>query len=173
MVAFVSLAAASQQAGGGAILGLLATGLGLQVKGQYEQGKAAERQAKDQAILDEYNAKLAERERQELQEAAAFEESKQRKAGARLKARQRVKAGQAGIDPTDSFALVADETEQELELDALLIRRGGTVGARRLTAEASISRLRGRSALLRGRSARRAGRTRAISTGLRGASTFL
>ncbi len=157
----------------GIAIGAGATGVGLQAKGQYEQGKAAERQAKDQAILDEFNAKLAEREAKETQEAAAFEESKQRKAGARLKARARTKAGQAGIDPTDSFALVADETEQELELDALLIRRGGTVGARRLTAEASISRLRGRSALLRGRSARRAGRTRAIGTGLRGTAEFL
>ncbi len=156
--------------GAGLLIALGATGLGLQVKGQLEQGKAAERQAKDEAILAEHDAKLAERERQELQESAAFEESKQRKAGARLKARQRVAAGKAGIEPIGSFEKVQDETEQELELDALLIRRGGTIGARRLTAEASISRLRGRSALLRGRSARRAGRIRAISTGLRGGS---
>lgn len=146
------------------------TGLGLQMKGQMEAGKARERQAKEQAAWQEYNAKLAEREGTEAQAAAAHEERKHRKAGERLKARQRVALGKAGVLPTGSALEVLEETATELEEDALMIRRGGQVGAQRLTAEAQLSRMTGRSALLRGRAARRAGRTGAIATGLTGAS---
>ena len=144
------------------------TGLGLQMKGAMEAGKAAQAQAKSEAAWQEYNAKIAEREAEEVQTAAASEERKQRKAGARLKARRITQAGKAGIEPIGSFAKVQEETATELEIDALTIRRGGQTGAQRLTAEASLSRLSGRSALLRGRAARRAGRIGAFATGLSG-----
>ncbi len=153
-------------------LGVGGGGLGLQMKGQHQAGKAAERQAKNEAILQEHNAKLKEREATERQEAASVEERKHRKAGERLKARQRVQAGQAGVEPVGSLKKVQEETADELEIDALMIRRGGTVGAARLTADAQLSRLSGRSALLRGRSARRAGRIGAISSGLSGGANL-
>ena len=149
---------------------LAATAIGVQMKAKHEEGKAEERRLKDEAAWQEYNAKIAEREAKEVQTAAAFEERAQRKAGARLKARRITQAGQAGIEPIGSFEKVQEETTTELEIDALTIRRGGETGAQRLTAEASLSRLSGRSALLRGRAARRAGRIGAISTGLRGGS---
>ncbi len=146
------------------------TGLGLQMKGQYEAGKQAQAQAKSEATWREYNAKLAEREAVETREAAGFEERKHRKAGERLKARQRVQLAKAGVLPEGSALEVLEETATELEIDALMIRRGGQVGARRLTAEAQLSRFAGRSALLRGKAARRAGRLGAFGTGLSGAS---
>ncbi len=155
---------------GAIALALGGTGLGLQMKGQYEAGKAAEAQAKSEAAWQDYNAKLAEREAIETQTAAAFEERKHRKAGERLKARQRVLFGKAGIQPTGSALEVLEGTASELEIDALMIRRSGTVGARRLTAEAQLSRMAGRSALLRGRSARRAGMFGMVGTGLSGGS---
>jgi len=156
-------------------LGLLALGgaFGLQMKGQYEAGKAAEAQAESEAEWAEYRAKLQEREAAERLEAAAIEEKKHRKAGARLKARQRVLVGQAGILPIGSPFEVMKETATELEMDALMIRRGGMVGAQALTAEAQFSRYAGRSALLRGRSARRASRYDMASTGLMGGAMML
>ena len=146
------------------------TGLGLQMKGRMEAGKQAEAQAKSEAAWHEYNAKLAKREATEKLEAAAHEERKHRKAGERLKARQRAQLGKAGVLPTGSVEDVLEETATELEEDALMIRRGGQVGAQRLTAEAQLSRFKGRSALFRGRAARRASRTQAISGALSGAS---
>ncbi len=142
-----------------AAIALGGAGLGLQMKGQFEAGKQAEAQAKSETAWNEYNAKLAEREAIERRESAGFEERKHRKAGERIKARRRAQAGKAGILPTGSFELVSEETATELEIDARMIRRGGEVGAQRLTAEAQLSRFAGRSALLRGRAARRASRT--------------
>lgn len=151
-----------------AMIALGGTGLGLQMKGQYEAGKAAERQAESETEWREYEAKLKEREATERLEAAAYEEKKHRKAGERLKARQRVAFGKAGVLPTGSALEVLEETASELEMDALMIRRGGTVGAQRLTAGAQLSRFAGRSALLRGRAKRRASYYQMAGTGLGG-----
>lgn len=150
------------------MLALGGTGLGLQMKGQYEAGKAAERQAESESEWREYEAKLKEREATEAQAAAASEEKKHRKAGERKKARLRTQIGQAGILPIGSVELIAKEMGTEIEYDALMIRRGGTVGAQRLTAGAQLSRFAGRSALLRGRSARRASYYKMAGTGLGG-----
>ncbi len=151
---------------------LAATAIGVQMKAQHEKGKAEQAQAKNEALWAEHNAKIAEREAEEAQTVAASEERKQRKAGARLKARRITQAGKAGIEPIGSFEKVQEETATELEIDALRIRRGGQTGAQRLTAEASLSRLSGRSALLRGRAARRAGRIGAFATGLGGGANL-
>lgn len=151
-----------------AAIALGATGLGLQMKGQYEAGKAAQAQAESQAALREYNAQLAEREAVEAQEAAAYEEQKFRKGGERLKARQRARYAKAGVTFEGTPLDVMEQTASELEMDALMIRRGGQVGARRLTAEAQLQRFAGRSALLRGRAARRASQLGMLTTGLTG-----
>lgn len=132
------------------------TGLGLQMKGQYEAGKAAEAQTKSEAAWREYNAQLAEREAKETQVAAAYEESKLRKGGERLKARQRALYAKAGVTPEGSPLEVMEQTAVELEMDALLIRRGGQLGYQRYTAAAGLERMMGKSALLRGRAQRRA-----------------
>lgn len=144
------------------------TGLGLQMKGQYEAGKAAQTQAKSEAALREYNAQLADREAREIQEAAAYEEQKFRKAGIRLKAKKRTRWTGLTFEGTVLDAM--EQTAIELETDALMIRRGGQLGARRLTAEAQLQRYAGRSALLRGREARRAGRWGMAATGLGGSA---
>jgi len=151
-----------------AIIALGSTGLGLRMKGQYQAGKAAEAQAESEAEWREYEAKLKEREATERLEAAAYEEKKFRKAGERLKARQRVALGKAGVLPTLSAAEVLEETATELEEDALMIRRGGQVGAQTLTTEAQFARYGAGSALLRGRQARRASRYEMAATGLSG-----
>lgn len=145
-------------------------GLGLQIAGQVKAGRAASAQAKSQAALDEYNAQLAEREAVEAREAAAFEERKFRKGGERLKARQRVGFAKAGVTFEGSPLEVMEQTAIELETDALMIRRGGLLGARRLTAEAGLQRFAGRSALLRGKARRRASTISALATGLGGAA---
>lgn len=153
-----------------AIIALGGTGIGLQLKGAQQAGKAAEAQAKSENAWQEYNAKIADREAKQAQETAGFEERKQRKAGERLKARRRTQAGKAGILLEGSFEDVSEEVATELEIDALMIRRGGEVGAQALSSQAQLSRLKGRSAILRGRAKRRAAGIGGFARGLSSAS---
>ena len=153
-----------------AIIPLMATGIGLQIAGQVQAGREAKALSKSQAALNERNAQLAEREAVQAQEAAAFEERKFRKGGERLKARQRVAFAKAGVTFEGSPLEVMERTAIELETDALMIRRGGRLGAQRLTAEAGLQRFAGKSALLRGKARRRASTISALATGLGGAA---
>lgn len=148
-------------------------GLGMQMGGQRQAGKAAEVQGVSEAALRKYNAQLAEREAREAQEAAAYEETRFRKGGERLKATQRTRYAKAGVTFEGTPSDVMEETASELERDALMIRRGGQVGAQRLTAEAALQRFAGKSALLRGTAARRASRWRMAATALSGGSQLL
>lgn len=156
-----------------ALIALGGTGLGLQIKGQYEAGKAAQVQAKSEAVWREYNAQLAERETIEAREAAALEESKLRAGGERLKATQRARFAKAGVTFEGTPEDVFEETATELEFDARMIRRGGLIGAQRFTAEAGLERLIGKSALLRGSAARRVSRYGQAATAVGGASDIL
>lgn len=151
---------------------LTTAGIGLGVAGTLQAGREAEAAGRSQRAWDEYNAQLAERQAVEEQEAAAVEERKLRKGGARLKARQRVGFAKAGVTFEGSPMAVLEETASEIELDALQIRRGGQVGAQQQRAAAVLSRLKGKSAILRGKAKRRASITQALGLGLIGAGTL-
>lgn len=151
-----------------AFIATSATALGMQLAGQYQAGRATEAEAESQAAWNEYNARLAEREAAEAQEAAAYEEKKFRKGGERLKARQRALYAKAGVTPEGTPEELAVFTARELEMDALMIRRGGQLGYQRYTAEAALERMAGKSALLRGRAARRAARWGMAATAVSG-----
>lgn len=145
---------------------MMAGSVAMQMKGQQEAGKAAVEQAKREAAWREYNAQLAEREARETQEAAAYEEKKFRKGGERLKARQRVLYAKARVTFEGSPLEKMEQTETEIETEALNIRRGGQLGYQRYTSEAALERIAGKSALLRGRAERRASRWKMASTAL-------
>ncbi len=153
-----------------AIIALGATGLGLQVAGQYQVGQAAEAQAKSQREWHEYNALLSEREAAEARDVAAKEETRFRKGGERLKATQRARFAKTGVTTEGSPEAFLEEQAIEIEEDALMIRRGGQLAGQRLTAEAGLQRMAGRSALLRGKASLRASRWGMASTGLSGAA---
>ena len=153
-----------------AVIAIGATGIGVSAIGQYQAGQAAEAQAKSQREWHEYNAGLAEREAAEARDVAAKEETRLRKGGERLKATQRARFAKAGVTTEGSPALFLAEQAIEIEEDALMIRRGGQLAGQRLTAEAGLSRMAGRSALLRGKASLRASRWGMASTGLSGAA---
>ena len=71
----------------GWLLGASFTGMGLSMLGSLQAGEDAKAQAESQAEWDEYNAKLAEREGLEKQEAAAEEERRGRRKEAAAQAR--------------------------------------------------------------------------------------
>lgn len=145
-------------------------GLSTAALGQYQAGQAAEAQGESQAVWNEYNAQLAERDAKEAQEAAAHEERRFRKGGQRLKATQRARFAKAGVTPEGSPDIFEEQQITEIEEDALNIRRGGVQAGQRFTAEAGLQRLAGKSALLRGTASRRASRYNVAATGLKGAA---
>ena len=147
---------------------LIIAGTGVAVASHIQAGKEAERQGKSQRAIAEYNARIAELEATEKLDVASFEETKFRKAGERLKARQRVAFAKAGVEPVGTPMDVLEETAIQLETDALMIRRGGQIGARGLTSEAQLQRISGRSAILRGKARKRAANIRALGTGISG-----
>ena len=61
-----------------AIIGLAVAGVGAQAYGQYQAGKASEKQAKAEAAWHAYNAKVAQREAKAEEVATAFEAKQQK-----------------------------------------------------------------------------------------------
>jgi hypothetical protein len=151
-----------------AIIALGATGLGLGIKGTLDAGRAAEDQARNAAAWHEYNAKLAERQGKEAQAAAAHEEKQHRKAGSRLKAKQRMGFLASGVTLEGTSLDFLEEQAAEIETDALMIRRSGMAARQAGQSGAAIERGLGRSAILQGKNKRRASLYSAAGTGFSG-----
>ena len=102
--------------------------------------------AQEQSFAD-HNAAILEQEAQAAEEAAAFEERLHRENVRRHIASQRAAAGASGLVVNEGSPLLAqEESAAEGELDALAIRRSGSVAAARSRGQASLERLRGRQA---------------------------
>ena len=167
-------------------------GLGLQMKGQYEAGKAAQAQAEtQQAILERnaqsqqaianYNAQLLERQAEEERVATRKEAEKFEKEGRRLRSMQRVQLARGGVLATEGTpALLLEETAQELEQERLDILTEGfkrgeflesqAVGLRFQGAtEAESLRFQGAAARARGINIARGARLATMGTLLTGA----
>jgi hypothetical protein len=127
------------------------------------QYSAASQAGKTEKAWQEYNAAISEREAKAAQESASYEEIAHRKAGRRYISRMIAEYGKAGlsIEPGTTPYLTLEETAAEIEKDALLIRRGGTLSSQRFTSQAAIERGKGAFA-------RRAGRWRSGATLLSG-----
>ena len=104
-------------------------------------------QGSAQQKIAERNAQIAENQAIQVQQEAAFEESRKRSEVQRLKASQRAAQGAAGggVD-TGSNLLILEETAVIGEQDALTIRYRGVVGAQRARAQAASDRFEGRVA---------------------------
>jgi hypothetical protein len=169
-------------AGGGA-------GLGLQLKGQYEAGKAAQAQAEtQQAILNQeaetrqaiaaHNAEIARRQAEDEREAARVAAEKFEKEGERLRGTQRVQIGRGGVLATEGTpALLLEETAQELEQERLDILKEGFRRGEFLESQAVGLEFRGateaRSLRFQGAAARTRGINIARGTRLASVGTLL
>jgi len=130
-------------------------GAATQVMQSRAQQKAYERSAKANELEAEYARKKA-----------AWEAERIRKAGERLRSRQRAALASQGIDPNSgsSLYLLAD-TAGEIELDALLAEYEGSLEAWRFGIKADEDRAAGRFA-------RYAGYSSAANKIITGASKF-
>ena len=107
-------------------------------KGNMQAAKAA-RQA------GEYNAVLAENDRERLLQRKAADESALRRQSDRLASSQRVLTAKSGIQMSGSPMLALADTYFNTEMDALNIRYAADVEAVAKTSEAALSRATGRA----------------------------
>lgn len=137
------------------LLAASAVGSLISARGQKEQAEA-------QARALEYNAAVEEANAKAKAERAAYEEEIARKKSAKLLASQRQLYARAGVDPTRGTPLiVAMETAEEAEKEALAIRRQGEVDVAQSMNQARLNRYYAENT-------RRAGSTQAMSTILTG-----
>jgi hypothetical protein len=138
-----------------AVPGLVTAGniaIGATVASTAMSAKAQSDAGKTEKKWLEYNAAITEQQAEAFKQSALDEEKTHRKAGQRHLARMLVE----GYDP-----LMLEETAGELEKDALMIRRGGTLGEQKLKSQAGMERGKGAFA-------RRTGRWRSGATLLSG-----
>jgi len=107
-------------------------------KGNMQAARAARQ-------VGEYNAVLAENERELLLQRKAAEESALRRQSDRLASSQRVLTAKSGIQMSGSPMLALADTYFNTEMDALNIRYAADVEAVAKTSEAALSRATGRA----------------------------
>ena len=153
--------------------GLLLAGTALAVGGQIQQGRAAEREAKNAAAISEFNAQQKLQEGKAQQQRSKREAEIQQRQGAELQASQRAAFGKAGVTGRGSPLTVQVDTAKQLELDRLTILREGSEALRRSESAAAGERLQASSFRQQGRAARRGSLLAAGGTALTGFGKIL
>lgn len=114
-------------------------GLGMGVMGTLQQGRT------EQQWYD-YNAALEMQRAQQERVAAGYEAGLHRKAGRELLEEQRAGYAASGVTERGTPSIVAEKTDEEIEIDALAIERSGAQRARYAVSQAKMSRMRGKAA---------------------------
>jgi hypothetical protein len=102
-------------------------------------------QGRNQRKMGEYNAQVAASEAQAATQKAAFDEERQRQQARLFAGRQRTSITGSGGELLDAGDVLG-MTAEEAEIDALAIRYGGAVGAKRSTQAGAIARAEGKQA---------------------------
>jgi hypothetical protein len=145
-------------------IGLIVAGGIVTAEGQRKEGEAQNVQAQNEALIAEFNAKVAKRQG-EAEAAAAIEKArKQEREGRAFKARQRAAIGKSGVDFSGSTLSVLVDTASELERDRLTLIREGMLAKQRGVSRAAGLGLEASAARTRGKALKRAGKTKAIGT---------
>ena len=147
---------------------LLGGGLGMQVAGQLQAGRAAEAQMTSAQRMADYNARLQEREAKIKRQEAGFAQVRQAARGARIKSALTARLGAAGGLISPVAGELVEAQARELELENAMIGYMGETAAMRAESQAELDRLQGKIYGKRGRAARRASYYRAGSTLLQG-----
>jgi hypothetical protein len=108
-----------------AILTTAIVGTSVAAYGQYQQGKQAQQQAKNEAAWNRYNAKVAQRQAEAEDIAARFESEQHKRQAESLLARQRALIGASGVEMEGSPLLVAEDTAAQLAKEATNLRLTG------------------------------------------------
>ena len=154
LIATVGGTATAAQAATVAATAALATG-GVMAYSSIQQGKFQEE-------MGEYNAALARREAESVEEADEFEQRETRAEGRRIRARQLLQWTGGGLVPTGTYEEISMKTKADIEKDIKLQKYGfGLQKSRTLS--------RGKLEKQKGKYARRAGTWQAGTSLLTGA----
>lgn len=155
---------------GGLALGTAAIGgIGLATAGVIGGAQAASAQAKAQAGVSEFNARVARQQAASEEAFASFRQQRQAKEARRRQGRLRAAIGAAGVVPDVGTPLLLQATQAaEDELDNLLIGFQGQIGAARQVSRARLGGVQADIFTQRARNARIAGGIQAGSTLLSG-----
>lgn len=159
-MAFLAAAAPFLQVAG-AVVGVI---------GALQQGRQQETVHQGQATASEAQATILEQQAQRDVDIAAEEEADLRQRVRRMQATSRARLGGAGVTPSGTPALVAEDLAAEAELQALRIRSGGALTAHRTRQEAGLERFSAAQSRSAGKRARSAGFFRAIGQAAQGLS---
>jgi len=128
------------------IAGVMAAGVAVSAIGTAMSMQSQIAQGKSQNAWNQYNASVAERDAEAARQSAAYEAGLKRKEGERILGRQRALFGKAGVTFEGSPLLLMEETAANIEMDALMIERTGKLTGQRYESEATLSRMKGKSA---------------------------
>lgn len=116
-----------------------AVGAVMGVMGAIQSGEAQKKAA-------DYNAQVAENDAIAKQQAAAFEEERQRERARRELAFARAQAGGSGTTMSGSPLDIMARSAENAELEALAIRYSGQLGANASRSQAAADRMQGKIA---------------------------
>lgn len=102
-------------------------------------------QGQQAADAAEFNAAVAQNEAIQARQEAAFQESQHRKRARSLLASQRAAVGASGTSFTGSPLSIMADSAAEAEIDAMMIRRSGTIAAANARARAAAERMDARA----------------------------
>jgi len=125
---------------------LIVTGIALSLAGTGVSIMAQMQQGKEQKAWSNYNAAVAERDAETARTNAAYEAGLKRKEGEKILGRQRALFAKRGVTFEGSPLLLMEQTAADIEMDALMIERGGKVAGQRYQSEAVLSRMEGTAA---------------------------
>ena len=131
-------------------------GTGVAAYGQYQQGQAAEKEAKSAQNMANYNAKVEEQKAEAIRKRAAFDQKRQAKQASEARSSLIARLGTSGGLGSPVAGDLVAEQESELELENLLIGYQGEVGAKKAESQATLDRLQGSLASKKGKNLRTA-----------------
>jgi hypothetical protein len=138
--------------------------------GQIQQGKVASANAKSQEQAAYYNATVNQQNAQQSGMEASSRELAQRNNQAQQLGNIRAGLAETGGGETGTNAGVLNQSEVNMELDALTTRYQGVLGARAYNAQAGLDYYQGKVAHVNAGAAKQAGYWGAASSLLSGAS---
>ena len=113
----------------------------VQAAGMIYEGMSASADAKSQANIAEYNAKVQENEAKAIEQRTILESRKQAEASARMMGTMRAKLGGSGMVMTEGSPLMAlAEQEMENVNENQMIGYRGVVGAQAARTQATLDR---------------------------------
>ena len=151
-----------------AIIALMAAGTATAAYGQYQEGKAANQQAKSEAAWHNYNANVAKREAEAEKEAGRKQGAAAARRADAFGKKQRSLIGASGVNVEGSPLLVMEDSAERFKLEEIEIRTQSQRRSAKWESQSVLDQFSASSAKSRGSAAASAGKWGAAGTSLKG-----